>query len=226
MSDSEFLREALRRVRTLWKRDPKGMSLDLLRVGIGFVWALNLIFVLAPSNAFFSGFQGVASGFGQSTLGGPGFANLVAGHAELFAWMIAIVTAYLAVAFLLGITTRLACLVGIVASIAFLLTQFYSTFALNGTGTDVGPHPLYLLIYLILFAGGAGQYFAFDHWVWASGNARFPRLSSWIASPRDLPCNATCPKAGYLRVAGPVPLLEGSAAAPTGAGGENVPGAT
>lgn len=190
--------DAVPRIRTLWRRDPKGMSLDLLRVGMGLIWALNLTFIVAPSNQFFSGFQGVASGFDQSTLGGPGFANFVATYPYVFAWVIAIVTGYLAVAFLAGVTTRFACFVGTVASIAFLLTQFYQTFALNGTGTDVGPHPLYLLVYLILFAGGAGQYFAFDHWVWASGNARFPRLSRWIASPRDLPCNATCPSAERL----------------------------
>ncbi len=185
----------LQRIRDLWGRDPKGMSIDLLRVGIGVVWALNLIFILAPSNRYFPMFQAMASGFGPSSLGGPGFANFVASYPVLFSWLIAGVTTYLAFAFLLGLTTRLACVVGGLASVAFLLTQFYATFALNGTGTDVGAHPLYLLIYLILFTAGAGQYFALDQWMWTSGKARLPRLSRWIASPRDLPCNATCPAA-------------------------------
>ena len=191
--------EQFSRVVTLWRRDPKGMSIDLLRVGMGLVWALNLIYILTPSNRYFSMFQSMASGYGSTTLGGPWFANWVAGSPAFFAWAIAILTAYLAVAFLAGITTRLACVAGGVASVAFLVTQFYATFALDGSGTDVGPHPLYLLIYLILFTAGAGQYFALDHWMWASGKARLPRLSRWVASPRDLPCNATCPSAEHYR---------------------------
>ena len=169
-----------------WRSNPKGVAVDLLRVGIGIVWALNLIFILAPSNQFFSGFRQTASGFANSSLGGPGLANLAASYPAVFAWGVALLTGYLAVAFLSGTTTRLACIVGGIASSLFIVTQFYSTFALDGTGTDVGPHPLYILIYLILFLGGAGQYFAFDHWVWASGHARFPRLSRWIASPRGV----------------------------------------
>lgn len=192
----EGVPRVLLRIRDLWRRDPKGMSIDLLRVGIGIVWALNMIFILAPSNRYFPMFQAMASGFGPSSLGGPGLANFVASNPVFFSWLIAGVTVYLAFAFLLGLTTRLACVVGGLASVAFLLTQFYATFALNGNGTDVGPHPLYLLIYLILFTAGAGQYFALDQWMWKNGKARFPRLSRWIASPRDLPCNATCPAAG------------------------------
>ncbi len=171
------------RLSSLWRADPKGMSLDLLRVGIGIVWSLNLLFILAPSNGFFSHFKNAAAGFESSTLGGPWFAGYVSAHPVLFAWGLAFLTGYLAFAFLAGFTTRLACFVGEIASAFFLITQFGSTFALNGTGTDVGPHPLYLLIYLILFAGGAGQYVAIDHWIWTTGRARLPRLSQWLASP-------------------------------------------
>ncbi|HZY71093.1 MAG TPA: hypothetical protein VFF67_08990 [Thermoplasmata archaeon] len=171
-------------LRELWRSDPKGMALDLLRVGLGFIWSLNLIFVVDPSNQFFASFHDVALAFGPSTLGGPDVATFVAGHATLFAWVIAVLTAYLAVGFVSGVTTRLACIVGGVASVLFLTTQFVTTFAIPG-GTDVGPHPIYLLIYLVLFAGGAGRYLAVDHWVWISGKARFPRLARWLASPRQ-----------------------------------------
>jgi uncharacterized membrane protein YphA (DoxX/SURF4 family) len=153
-------------------------------VGIGVVWVLNLVFVLDPANQFFSTFRGTALSFAPTSLGGPGVADFVAAHAVLFAWITALLTGYLATAFVLGMTTRLACIVGAVASIAFLLTQFVSTIAIPG-GTDVGPHPLYLLIYLILFTGGAGRYFAVDHWIWATGRARFPRVSRWLAAPRE-----------------------------------------
>ncbi|MDE1819739.1 MAG: hypothetical protein KGJ23_01965 [Euryarchaeota archaeon] len=196
------------------------MSIDLLRVGIGIVWSLNLIFILDPSNQYFAMFQMTAAGFGPTSVGGSGFADFVANYPVFFAWVIALLTAYLAVAFLAGFTTRLACVIGALASVAFLLTQFYATFTLSGMGTDVGPHPLYVLIYLILFTGGAGQYFAIDHWVWASGKARFPRLSRWIASPRDLPCNATCPHAGprpsgASLISGELPPLDGANSSPS-----------
>jgi uncharacterized membrane protein YphA (DoxX/SURF4 family) len=166
-----------------WRSDPTGMSIDLLRVGIGLVWVLNLVFVLDPANQFFPTFRETALSFAPSTLGGPAVANFVAAHPTAFAWITAGLTAYLAAAFVLGLTTRLACIVGGAASVLFLLTQFFTTVEAPG-GTDVGPHPLYLLAYLILFLGGAGRYFAIDRWVWATGRARFPRLSRWLASPR------------------------------------------
>ncbi len=168
----------------LWQSDPKGMSIDLLRVGVGFVWVLNLIFVVDPANQFFSTFKDVALSFAPTSLGGPGVASFVAANATLFAWITALLTAYLAIAFVFGLTTRLACLVGGAASIAFLLTQFLSTFQIPG-GTDVGPHPLYLLIYVVLFTGAAGKYLAIDHWVWMTGHVKYPRLSRWLAAPRQ-----------------------------------------
>jgi uncharacterized membrane protein YphA (DoxX/SURF4 family) len=160
------------------------MAIDLLRVGVGLVWVLNQIFIVDPANQFFLTFRETALSFAPTSLGGPSVANFVAANSTIFAWMTALLTAYLAVAFVLGVTTRLACIVGAAASILLLATQSLSTFQLPG-GTDVGPHPLYLLIYLILFTGGAGKYLAVDHWVWATGHARFSRLSRWLTSPRQ-----------------------------------------
>lgn len=170
------------RLRDLWRSDPRGMSIDLLRVGMGAIWILNMIFILDPANQFFPTFRDTALSFAPTSLGGPGVAAFVGANATLFAWITAGLTAYLATAFVLGVTTRLACIVGAAASLIFLVTQFVSTFQIPG-GTNVGPHPLYLLIYLILFAGGAGKYVAIDHWVWVTGRARFPRLSRWLAAP-------------------------------------------
>ncbi|MCI4347085.1 MAG: hypothetical protein L3J97_00505 [Thermoplasmata archaeon] len=170
-------------MRDLWRSDPKGMSLELLRVGMGIVWVLNMIFILDPANQFFPTFHDIALSFAPTSLGGPGVANFVGAYATVFAWVTAVLTVYLAIAFVLGVTTRLACIVGGIASIIFLVTQALSTFQIPG-GTDVGPHPIYLLIYLILFTGGAGKYVAVDQWMWATGRARFPRLSRWLAAPR------------------------------------------
>lgn len=128
----------------------------------------------------------MASSYGPTTLGGPGFANLVAANPTFFSWLIALATAYLAFAFLVGFTTRLACVVGFVASTAFLLTQWTATFRFPG-GTDVGAHPLYLAIYVALFVGGAGRFWSLDAWIWRTGRARLQRLATWIATPAPTP---------------------------------------
>ncbi len=160
----------------------RALSPEILRIGIGVVWLLNLVFVLDPSNQFFGTFSSTALSFAPTSLGGPGVADFVAAHALLFAWLIAIVTAYLAVALLVGFTTRFACLVGILFSVVLLVTQVGSTFAIPN-GTDVGPHPLYILIYVVLVVGGAGRALSVDHWIWSTHRARLPRLARFVASP-------------------------------------------
>jgi hypothetical protein len=127
-----------------------------LRLAIGIVWALNLIFVVDPANRFFSGFASTADGFAGQSIGGALLPRLAAAHPAFFAVLIAGVTAYLAVAFLLGITVRLACGLGIAFAAVLLITQFGGTFAIPG-GTDVGPMPLYLGIYGALLWGRADR---------------------------------------------------------------------
>ena len=160
----------------------RALSLEILRVGIGVVWLLNLVFVVDPSNQFFGTFSSTALSFAPTSIGGPGVADFVAQHSLLFAWLIAIVTAYLAFALIVGFTTRFACLVGILFSVVLLITQVGSTFSIPN-GTDVGPHPLYILIYAVLVVGGAGRALSVDHWIWSTHRARLPRLARFVASP-------------------------------------------
>lgn len=167
------------------------LAIEILRIGVGIVWAMNLVFVVAPANDYFGNFGAMARSFAPSTLGGPALANFVADHATVFSWMIALLTGYLAVAFLLGLTTRWACLLGGVFSAVLLGTQFGSTFIFPG-GTDVGEHPLYLVIYFCLVYGGAGRSLSADQWIgaalgrWraarASRPARFPGRP-WVTGP-------------------------------------------
>jgi uncharacterized membrane protein YphA (DoxX/SURF4 family) len=136
-----------------------------IRVGLGIVWTLNLVFILDPANQFFPGFSATAQSFGSTSIGGPGLANFVAGHSGLFSVMIAATTAYLALALLTGTTTRLACLVGFVFNSFLLVTQFGTIVVVPG-GTDVGPMPLYLVMYLGLLAAGGPTLLSVDRW-WA-----------------------------------------------------------
>ena len=161
-------------------------GLDVLRILMGLIWSANLLFIILPAAQYWSTFSEVAASFGPTTLGGPGIADYVAANPLVFSWLIAIATAYLAVAFLLGFTTRLACAVGFLASTAFLLTQWDATFSFPG-GTDVGAHPLHLAIYVALFVGGAGRFWSIDSWVWKTGRARLAWLARWIATPSPKP---------------------------------------
>jgi uncharacterized membrane protein YphA (DoxX/SURF4 family) len=157
-------------------------AIEILRIGLGVIWGLNLLFIVVPASDYWASFSSVAGSFGASTPGGPGFANFVASHSLLFAWIVAIATAYLTVAFLAGATTRLACIVGIVASAIFLWTQYTTTFSFPG-GTDVGPHPLYIVMSVILLFGGAGRYWSVDRWIWKTGGPTLRKIGHWVAGP-------------------------------------------
>lgn len=139
-------------------------ALLFFRLGLGVVWALNLIYVVDPANQFFSTFSVVAGSFASTSVDGGAVATFAAGHPLPFALVVAGITAYLAVAFLLGLTTRWACVVGAGFNAALLWTQFGSLTLLPG-GTDVGPHPLYLLAYAVLLIGHGPDRLSVDSWI-------------------------------------------------------------
>ncbi len=166
--------------------DRSGRALDVLRILLGVIWGANLLFIFLPQSAanywnptFFSS---TAYSYAFSSVIGPGLPNFVAAYPMFFASLIAIGSTYLAVAFLLGITTRLASLLGLIASVLLLLTQWNGIFVW-GWGTDVGAQPLYIAICLALLVGGAGRYWALDAWIWKSVGARLSSLARWIAVP-------------------------------------------
>jgi len=133
-------------------------GVEFLRLGLGLVWLANLVFIVDPANRFFPTYSDTVLSYGPSTpvlLGGAALTGFVAAHAGLFAALTALVTAYLAAAFLSGITVRPAIVVGSIFTVLLLVTQWGQTFGMPG-GTDVGPMPLYLLIYAFLWVGGAG----------------------------------------------------------------------
>ena len=162
MSEAEHAATGSRRDSTHhWNAES---AIEILRIGTGIVWCLNLIFILDPRNQYWSTFSQTALSFAPSTVGGPGLAQFVAAHPEVFSWSIALITGYLAVALVLGLTTRIACFVGGFFSAVLLATQFGTTFLFPG-GTDVGAHPLYILAYGVMVVGGAGRMWSVDHWL-------------------------------------------------------------
>jgi hypothetical protein len=160
-------------------------AIDLLRIGTGLVWLVNLVFIVDPQNHYWSSFSTTALSFAPSTLGGPGLAQYVSAHSLLFSWGIALLTGYLAVALLLGLTTRIACFLGSFFSAILLATQFGNTFLFPG-GTDVGAHPLYILVYAVLVVGGAGQSHSIDAWLRAVLDRR-SRAPTVLARPTPRP---------------------------------------
>jgi hypothetical protein len=128
------------------------LAVGLLRLGLGLVWLANVVFVVDPANGFFSSFSSVAGSFGGATLGGPGFASFVAANPLVFSVLIAATTIGLAAAFLGDFLVRPACIAGLVFNLALFVTQWGQTAVIPG-GTDVGPHPVYIVGYLALFVG-------------------------------------------------------------------------
>jgi uncharacterized membrane protein YphA (DoxX/SURF4 family) len=132
-----------------------------LRLGIGTVWAINCLFVFDPANQFFPTFGTTAASFESSSLGGTGFPAFVAANPQFFSILIAATTLYLAAAFLLGFTTRWACWIGAAFALGLLVSQWGQTFFIPG-GTDVGPMPIYVAVYIALWAGHANRHYSLD----------------------------------------------------------------
>jgi hypothetical protein len=124
----------------------------LLRLGIGAVWAANCFYILDPANRFFSSFSGVAASFGSSSAGGPGFANFVSQFPYVFSILIAASTFVLAFSFLSDVGVRVACVAGAVFNMALLVTQWGQLATIPG-GTDIGPQPIYLMVYAVVWVG-------------------------------------------------------------------------
>ena len=143
-----------------------------LRLGLGLLWSLNLIYIFDPANQYWSSFAVTARTFESTSVGGGSLASFVANHAPLFAAAIAAVTAYLAVAFLLGMTCRAACVIGGAFNLALLVTQFGQISTFPGA-TDVGAQPLYLAMYVALLLGYDPSRLAVDRAIrLAFGNRR------------------------------------------------------
>jgi hypothetical protein len=145
------------------------------------VWFANLLYIVTPANRFFPTFATTANSFGATSYGGPGLTSLVAAHPEIFAAAIALLTAYLAMAFLAGITVRIACVCGAVFNLLLLATQFATLTTIPG-GTDVGPQPLYLVGYVALFVAPGGRLVSYD--VWA--DSRWVRWIRGVRTDRGL----------------------------------------
>ena len=154
--------------------------IEVLRIGLGVVWFANFFFIVYPPNDYFGQFPAVARSFAPVSFGGPGFPDYVAAHPLFFSWLVAVTTGYLAVAFTLGLTTRIACFVGSFFSAVLFAIQIGTIFIFPG-GTDVGEHPLYILISAVLLVGGAGQSLSLDAWI-RSAWARY--RTSRPAAPR------------------------------------------
>ncbi len=161
----------------------RSRMIEFLRIGLGLVWFANFLFIVYPPNDFFGNFANVALTFAPVSFGGAAFPDYVASHPLFFSWTVALVTGYLAFAFTLGLTTRIACFVGSFFSAVLFAIQVGTIFVFPG-GTDVGEHPLYILISAILLVGGAGQSLSLDEWV------RTTWTRYWAARPTRVPGRA------------------------------------
>jgi hypothetical protein len=149
-----------------------GLGLNALRLGLGTVWAANLVYIFDPANQYWPMFSTAAASYGSQSIGGSQFANFVASYPTVFAALIAAVTVYLAFSFLLGFSTRLACLVGFGFSLALFVTQWAEISTFPG-GTDIGAPPLYMAMFVALYLGYDAPRFTLDRWIlgWSARRA-------------------------------------------------------
>jgi hypothetical protein len=158
-----------------------------LRLGLGAAWTLNLLFVVDPANQFFPTFASTARSFRPTTIGGGGWVDFVSSNAQLFAALVAGITLYLAVAFLFGLTVRGACFTGAAFNVTLLLTQIGSVVVAPG-GTDIGPQPLYLVMYAALLLAPQSSALSIDGWLSEHRSAvrglKFGRSASPTSSGR------------------------------------------
>jgi len=157
-------------------RSPSRM-IEVLRIGLGLVWFANFFFILYPANNYWGEFPSVARSFAPVSFGGPGFPDYAATHPLFFSWLVALITGYLAIAFTFGLTTRAACFVASFFSAGLFAIQIGSIFVFPG-GTDVGEHPLFILISGVLLVGGAGTSLSLDEWsqrAWSRYRSAHPR---------------------------------------------------
>jgi hypothetical protein len=161
----------------------------VLAIMLGRIWAANLLFLVVPSAGCRGSFAVLAASHGDTSLvgpGGTGSRELRRREFDIVRRLIAVPTACLAVALLPGVMTRLASVLGFVASLVFLATHRTATFAFPG-GTDVGPHRLCRATYVALYVAGAGRCWSLDGRIRRTGRARIDGLSNRIATllPRD-----------------------------------------
>lgn len=169
---------------------PADRALSLLRLSMGVIWSMNLVFILAPANRFFPTFASTASSYGTTTVLGPGVANFVSAYPAIFASLIALTTAFLAASLLLGLATRWACVLGGVFSAVLLITQWNATFYFPG-GTDVGPHPIYMVVYVALASANSARFYSLPAYL-----ARRSRSSSRFGSSLPVPRRTAAPTSG------------------------------
>src|ERR1700688_2125485 len=59
---------------------PERRGILALRVGLGLVWAANLVFIVAPANQFFPTFAATAGAYAPTSVDGGALAQFVAGQ--------------------------------------------------------------------------------------------------------------------------------------------------
>ncbi|HEV2654918.1 MAG TPA: DoxX family protein [Ktedonobacteraceae bacterium] len=141
--------------------------LGILRILFGVVWAVAAALKWQP--AFIKGFadivQGAMDGQPQPVKLWIAFwLGIIHVNPSLFAHMEAITETALALCFILGAFTNLACVVGILLSLGiWTVAEGFGGPYIPGQTVDVGTALPYAILCGVLLCASAGQYYGLDH---------------------------------------------------------------
>ncbi len=141
-------------------------GLGILRILFGIVWAVAAILKWQP--AFIKGFADIV----QAAIDGQPepvklwiafWLGIIHVNPSLFAYMVAITETALALCFILGAFTNLACVVGILLSLGiWAIPEGFGGPYIPGQTVDVGTALPYAILCAVLLCVSAGQYYGLD----------------------------------------------------------------
>ena len=141
----------------------------IMRIAFGLAWAVAAW--LKWQQGFISGFMGQVTGARE---GQPMmihnwinmWASMISTNPYFFAYLVASLETTLAVLFIFGIFTNLACIMSILHSFGiWTVAEGFGGPLQLGKSTDIGPAIMYTIISGLLLAISAGRYYAVDQWL-------------------------------------------------------------
>jgi thiosulfate dehydrogenase (quinone) large subunit len=155
--------------------------LGILRILFGGVWAVAALLKWQP--AFIKGFADIVQGAmdGQPQVVKLWIAfwlGIIHVNSTLFAYGVAITETLLALCFILGMFTNLACVAGMLLSLGiWTVAEGFGGPYIAGQTVDVGTALPYAILCAVLLCVSAGQYYGLDHLL-ACKLGRFSFLAS------------------------------------------------
>jgi uncharacterized membrane protein YphA (DoxX/SURF4 family) len=141
----------------------------LARIAFGIIWAIAAWLKWQPAfiNSFKDQVTGASDKASPAVQGWIAFwGNLVGTNPHLYAYLLASIETALAVFFIFGLFTNLACIVNVILSLGiWSIGEGFGGPLEPGKSTDIGPGIMYAIVAALLLAIAAGRYHGLDLWL-------------------------------------------------------------